>query len=362
MQKSMQRRLFLKASLGATASLAAEWPWASALGESSTLRAAAETRNVLAGSAVSNSQLHHPAIVSILAEQCRILVAENGMKWRTIHPEPDRYDFTVGDELMAFATNRAMLVRGHNLCWHEAQPAWLPQLATPDNAARLLREHIQTVVGRYAGRIHSWDVVNEGIEPGDLQPGNLRDSFWHKLLGERYIDIAFRAAAQADPKALLTYNDYGLEEDGASNDNKRAATIGLLRWMRQNHIPIHALGLQSHLTAIYDELPSWLGLHGFLKEVAALDLQVFVTELDVNDTDLDGSIEKRAKEAAWLCQDYLKNILKHRHVTAVLTWGPVSHGSYGNHDALAGHRALPFDENLRPTPMLTAMIKAFRKR
>jgi endo-1,4-beta-xylanase len=317
---------------------------------------------MLVGSAVSSSQLQDPAVTAILAEQCSILVAENKMKWRYIHPEPDRYDFTAADELMAFATNNSMLLRGHNLCWHEAQPPWLAQVATRDNAAQLLQEHIRTVVGRYAGQIHSWDVVNEAIEPGDGRPDGLRDTLWLKLLGERYIEIAFRTAAQADPKTLLTYNDYGLEEGGPWNDRRRGVAIALLRWMRRNHIPIHALGLQSHLTAHYDELPDWTALHGFLKEVRELDLQVFVTELDVDDSDLDGDIQKREKEAAWLCQDYLKNVLKHRHVTVVMTWGMVSHGSYGNHDPNRGHRALPFDENLKPTPFLTAMLKAFQKR
>jgi endo-1,4-beta-xylanase len=313
---------------------------------------------VLAGSAVSNSQLHDPAVAAILAEQCSILVAENEMKWLALHPEPDRYDFTAADELMAFATSNAMLLRGHNLCWHRAQPPWLALLATPDNAARLLEQHIRTVAGRYAGHIHSWDVVNEAIEPSDGQPGGLRNTLWHQLLGERYIDIAFRAAAQADSKSLLTYNDYGLEQDRG----RQAVVLEFLRWMRRNHIPIHAIGLQSHLTARYDELPNWISLHGFLKQVRELDLQVFVTELDVNDSELDGNIEKREKEAAWLCQDYLKNVLKHPHVRAVLTWGSVSHGSYGNPDPLRGHRALPFDESLRPTPFLTAMLKAIRKR
>ena len=357
----MQRRPFLKASLGATA-FAAAWPPARALGDSSTLQAAAATRNVLVGSAVSNSQLHNPAVAAILAEQFRILVAQNEMKWRHTHPEPDRYDFAAADELMAFTTNNAMLLRGHNLCWHENLPDWLTRLATPDNAARLLQQHIRTVVGRYAGRIHSWDVVNEAIEPSDGQPGGLRNTLWLKLLGERYIDIAFRTAAQADPKSLLTYNDFGLEGDGSWNNARRAVALTLLRWMRQNHIPIHALGLQSHLTAHHDELPNWIGLHGFLKRVAELDLQVFVTELDVDDTYLDGNAQKREKEVAWLCEDYLKNVLKHPHVTAVLTWGSVSYGSYGNHDPVEGHRALPFDENLRPTPFLSAMLKAFRRR
>jgi endo-1,4-beta-xylanase len=356
----MLRRPFLKASLGATA-FAAVWPLARAFGESNTLRAAAATRNVLAGSAVSNSQLYDPAVAAILTEQCAILVAENEMKWRHIHPEPDHYDFTAPDELMAFTTSNAMLLRGHNLCWHDAQPPWLARLATPNNAPRLLEQHIRTVVGRYSGHIHSWDVVNEAIEPGDGQRGGLRNTLWYQLLGERYFDIAFRTAAEADSKSLLTYNDYGLEEDSPWNQGRRAAVLELLRWMRRNQIPIHALGLQSHLTAHYDELPNWIGLHGFLRQVAQLDLQVFVTELDVNDSDLDGNLQKREKEAAWLCQDYLKNVLKHPHVTAVLTWGSVSHGSYGNNDPLRGHRALPFDENLRPTPFLTAMLKAFRK-
>jgi endo-1,4-beta-xylanase len=316
---------------------------------------------MLAGSEVSPSELHDPAVAAILAEQCSILVAGNKMKWHHIHPEPDRYDFTAADELMAFTTNNAMLLRGHTLCWHGAQPPWLERLATPDNAAGLLKDHIRTVVGRYAGHIHSWDVVNEAIEPGDGRPDGLRDTLWLKLLGERYIEIAFRTAAQADSKTLLTYNDYGLEEEGSSNDRRRAVALALLRWMRQNHIPIHALGLQSHLAAHYDELPNWTALHGFLREVGELNLQVFVTELDVDDSDLDGNAQKREKEAAWLCHDYLKNVLKHRHVTAVLTWGMVSHGSYGNHDPNRGHRALPFNENLRPTPFLAAMLKAFQK-
>lgn len=357
----MQRRPFLRAFLGATA-LGAAWPSARVFGESSTLRAAAAARNVLAGSAASNSQLHNSAVASILAQQCGILVAENEMKWPAIHPEPDRYDFTAADELLAFTKSNKMLLRGHNLCWHEALPPWLAGLASPGNAARLLKQHIRTVVARYAGQIHSWDVVNEAIEPADGQPGALRNSIWYKLLGERYIDIAFRAAAEADSKTLLTYNEFGLEGEGGWSDNRRAATLGLLRWMRQNHIPIHAVGLQSHLTSRYDELPNWIGLHGFLKRLRELDLQVFVTELDVDDSDLDGDIQKREKEAAWLCRDYLNNVLRHPHVTAIMTWGTVSHGSYGNQDPLEGHRALPFDENLRPTPLLTAMLQAFQKR
>ena len=348
----MQRRDFLKTSIAAVC--AAGWSPSAAEGPS-TLRAAGATRNVLVGSAISNSQLHNPLLATLLAEQCNITVAENEMKWEGIHPEPDRYDFTEADELVAFAAKNSILVRGHNLCWHEAQPPWLAGIATRDNAAQLLEEHIRTVAGRYAGSIHSWDVVNEAIEPLDGRSDGMRNSLWLKLLGSEYIALAFRTAAQADPKALLTYNDYGLEGDGPDNDRRRAVALALLRWMRNNDIPIHAVGLQSHLKASFGPWPNWGGLHGFLKQVTKLNLQVFVTELDVDDSDLPGSIQKREKETAALCKDYLKNVLKHPQVTAVLTWGLVSRES-------SGHRALPLDENLRPTPFLTAMLETLQKR
>lgn len=360
--KPMHRRAFLKASLGATA-LAAGWPFSSAWGQPNTLRAAAALRKLLAGSAVSNPQLHSSAIAALVAEQCSIVVSENEMKWDAIHPERDRYDFTAADELAAFAEKHSLLLRGHNLCWHDAQPPWLESVATQENAAQLLEEHVRTVAGRYAGRIHSWDVVNEAIEPQDGRPDGLRkSSLWFKLIGKEYIAIAFRAAAAADPKALLTYNDYGLEEPSNGNEDRRDATLALLRWMRSNQIPIHALGLQSHLTARYDELPDWSGMDHFLKQVATLDIKVFVTELDIDDSGLAGKTAEREKEVAWLCENYLENVLKHPQVEAVLTWGLVSHGAYGDQRPYAGHRALPFDEHLEPSPFLTAMLGALQKR
>ena len=361
----MKRRTFVKSSLAAAASsVALRFPLPRV--ESNTLRSAAAKKNLLAGSAVSQSQLKNASLTPILAEQCSIVVAENDMKWDHTHPERDRYDFTAADELVAFAEKNSMKVRGHNLCWHEAQPPWLANVATRDNAARLLKEHIHTVAGGYAGRIHSWDVVNEAIDPEGGRKDGMRDSLWMQLLGLRYIAIAFHAAGEADPKALLTYNDFGLEDDDPYNERKREITLEFLKWMRRNHIPIHALGLQSHLKARYDYLPDWGGLHAFLKQVAKLDLQVFVTEFDIDDSELAAKSEKREKQLAELCRDYLKNVLKHPQVTAVLTWGIVSHQSrqkaVSNRSSETQHIALPFDENLRPTSFLSAMIEAIEKR
>ncbi|MGD0964807.1 MAG: endo-1,4-beta-xylanase [Candidatus Acidiferrales bacterium] len=361
----MHRRAFLQASLGAAVGGSIS-TFSSASEVSNTLRSAAATRKMVAGSAVSNQQLRDPVLAAILAQQCGIVVPESEMKWKAIHPEPNRYDFAAADELVAFAGTNSMLVRGHNLCWHDAQPSWLPGLATPDNAARLLEEHIRTVAGHYAGHIHSWDVVNEAIQPQDNASSGLRNSFWLKLLGPRYIAIAFHAAAEADRRAILTYNEYGLEEDGNYNEVRRQGALALFRWMRKNRIPIDAVGLQSHLTARFPEMPNWGGLHSFLKKVAKLELQVFVTELDIDDSNLAGDAQSRGEWVAWLCRDYLKNVLSHPHVTAVLTWGLVSHGSYrstnADHPDDVPHRALPLDEHLQPTPFLAAMLDVLHKR
>ena len=347
----MRRRDFLKTSLGAA--LCERSPRFSLEGPN-TLRAAGATRNVLVGSAISNAQLHNPMLTAFLSEQCNIVVAENEMKWKHIHPERDRYDFADGDELVAFATKNSLLVRGHNLCWHNAQPPWLENVNTREDAARLLVEHIRTVAGHYTGRMHSWDVVNEAVAPEDRRSDGMRESSWFQLLGIQYIAIAFQTTAEADPKALLTYNEYGLEGDTAESDQRRVVTLALLRWMRKNRIPIHALGLQSHLRAGFGSWPDWHGLHDFLKQVAKLDLRVFVTELDIDDTNFPASGQKREKQVAELCRQYLDNVLRHPQVEAVLTWGLVSHNS-------GGHRALPLDEELRPTPFLTAMLEALQK-
>ncbi|MGH9582026.1 MAG: endo-1,4-beta-xylanase [Bryobacteraceae bacterium] len=322
------------------------------------LRRVAAKNNLLTGSAVSYRELHWPAFTELLAEEAGIVVSENDMKWQTIHPAPDRYDFARGDALVVFARAQGQLVRGHNLCWHEQNPAWLHKMATPRNAAGLLGDHIATVAGHYAGKIQAWDVVNEAIHVKDGLPGGFRNSLWYELLGPRYIDIAFHAARKADAHALLTYNDYDLAQDSPEHESKRRAVLGLLRSLRERKVPIDALGIQSHLRA-GDKPYEWGGLHRFLAEIEALKLQVFVTELDVNDTALPADTAARDRGVAALYADYLRNVLQHPSVKAVLTWGLTDRDTWLNHsnprkDGLP-ERPLPFDADLRPTRAYFAM-------
>jgi endo-1,4-beta-xylanase len=333
-------------------------PLADASGSVESLREIAAKRGLLVGSAVSYAELQRPEFTRLLAEQASIVVSENDMKWARLHPAPEQFDFARADALLAFAKEHRQKLRGHNLCWHNQLPSWFHRVATPENAADLLRGHIAAVARHFAGNIQSWDVVNEAVAVEDGRPDGLRNSPWLRLLGPQYIEMAFRAAAKADPNALLTYNDYDLEEDTPQHERKRQAVLQLLTSLLERGAPLQALGIQSHLRA-HSGTYEWAGLHRFLHEVERLGLQVFVTELDVDDTELPADMNERDRGVGDLYRDYLTNVLQHRSVKAVLTWGLTDADTWLNSfkprkDGLP-QRPLPFDANLKPTPAFAAM-------
>ena len=300
-----------------------------------------------------------------IVEQCSILVAENAMKWGPIHPQPDKYNFAAADKLMAFAAEHKMQVRGHNLCWHQSLPPWFASTVNKQNAEKILVQHIQTVAGRYAGKIHSWDVVNEAVHPSDGLHNGMRNSPWMQLLGERYIDIAFQTARAADPRAMLTYNDYGIEYDTPWDDRRREAVLALLHRMRQRGVPIDAVGVQSHLHAgTRNDFDG--GLKHFMKEAHKLNLQVFVTELDVDDSHVIGSEGAREQAVAAVYKDYMDRMLQYPWMTAALTWGIANRSTWLNHQHPRKDGAqqvpLPLDANYQPTPAFFALREAFDRR
>jgi endo-1,4-beta-xylanase len=311
------------------------------------------------------------AYAAVVREQCRIVVAENAMKWGALRPSAETFRFDEADALVAFEEVNGMKIRGHNLAWHQGNPRWFETGLTAGNARELLVKHIETVVGRYAGRMHSWDVVNEAIDVGgdiggDVKGGRadgLRDSVWLRLVGEDYIELAFQTAREADPQALLTYNDYGIEVETVEAERKRAAVLELLRRMVARRVPVDAMGVQSHITDVSaaGSQPG-AGLMRFIAAVRELGLQVFVTEMDVNDR-ADGTITERdaAVEAAY--RQYLEMVLGEPAVRAVLTWGITDRyswlGSEGPRADGLAKRPLPFDADYRTTAAFYAMREAF---
>ncbi len=329
-----------------------------------TLREAAEQRGFLAGTAVAAGPLRtNPAYAELVKQQANIVVAENAMKFGPLRPGPDKFFFDDADALFAFAEANGIKVRGHNFVWHRQLPPWFEGYATKANASSILTEHIDTVGGRYAGRVHSWDVVNEAIQLDDKQPGGLRNSPWYKLLGPEYIDIAFRTARKVDPKALLCYNDYGIESEAPDQAAKRDAVLALVRGMQKRNVPIDAVGVQSHISAGGDHVYG-AGLQRFLQEIQGMDLKVLLTEMDVNDRALPVDIATRDRAVAATYGSYLKTTLANTGVVALLTWGITDKYTWLNgEDSRADHqpeRALPFDADLRPKMAYVAEVDAVR--
>jgi endo-1,4-beta-xylanase len=352
----MHRRDFLQRSLAALA--ATTIPSPSHAADLPRLRDLAHTKNLLFGSAISDPQLKRPDLTQLVLDQCSILVAENQMKWRATHPEQDRFDFTQADAFLNFAESHHLPARGHNLCWHEHNPSWLDPAITPQNAVSLLTTHIQTVVTRYKGRIRSWDVVNEAIDPAQKNPQGLRNSLWLQNIGEDYVELAHRTAAAADPAALLTYNDYDIETDAPAQQAKREAILAMLQRFIKKGVPIHAVGVQSHLRT-NEGVPTWTGLDKFLSEVEKLNLQVYITELDVDDQFMPADIPERDRQVAEIYRSFLTTVLRHNSVKAVLTWCLSDRDSWlqsfrPRKDALP-QRPLPFDAQLNPKPAFFAL-------
>jgi endo-1,4-beta-xylanase len=214
---------------------------------------------------------------SLILREFNSVTAENAMKMGPIHPEENRYEFAGADAIVNFAVTNNLKVRGHTLCWHNQTPPWLFVDASGKNVSKdvllnRLKTHIQTVVGRYKGRIYAWDVVNEVIS--DDEDKVYRDSKWLEICGEEFIAKAFEFAHEADPDAILFYNDYNTE-----NPTKREKIFKLVRKLREANVPIHAIGIQGHWSIFS---PTENELRETLVNFSSLGVKLQITELDVS--------------------------------------------------------------------------------
>lgn len=338
-----------------------------------SLRAHATARGLLYGAAVNPALLDVDGVAAanttdaytqLVRGQTNILVAENTMKWAALRPTAQSFDFAQADRLMRFAALTGDRVRGHNLCWHEALPAWFAATANKDNARKLLVEHIQTVTARYRGQVHSWDVVNEAVNPKDGRADGLRNSPWLELVGPDYIEVAFQTASAADPGAKLTYNEYDIELDTPEQTEKRGQVMVLLRRLKARGIPIQAVGVQSHLKA--DGSQPGAGLVEFVRQAGKMGLEVFVTEMDVNTRGVEGGPEAQDAAVVQVYRNYLGMMLAEPNVSVALTWGITSAHSWLNESKQpwakrpdgTRQRPLPFDDDLKPTPAFAAIREA----
>jgi endo-1,4-beta-xylanase len=326
--------------------------------DNAPLRRQAAARGLIYGAAAATYQLNDAVFADTLAREAGMLVPEYEAKRGVIEPERGHYDFSGVDGLLAFAHAHGMTFRGHPLVWHNRNPDWLADALSSRDPA-LLTDYIGAIAGRYRGRVHSWDVVNEAI---DLDSGKLRETLWLKAFGPSYIDMAFHAAREADPHALLVYNDWGCE--AGANDRFRTATLDFLERALARGVPIDALGMQGHLAAFGGQVDQ-AKLRTFLAHVKTLGLKVLVTEHDVDDHGGPSDIAARDRAVADASRRFLDVVVDCDATVAILTWGLSDRflEPEGWRDRLfrGGPRSLPLDEDLRRKPLWRAMANALNR-
>jgi endo-1,4-beta-xylanase len=247
------------------------------------LRLAAQASGKLVGAAVPSNLLADGRYAGVLARHFNYLTAEYEMKWDAIERTRGVNDFGAGDAIVAYGQASGMQVKGHALIWHGSVPGWVGGLSTGD-LRTAFENHIRSVAEHYRGRVRAWDVVNEAI--ADSGSG-LRDTVFRQKLGDQYIADAFRLARQADPQALLFYNDYGGE--GLSQKSDRI--YDLAQGLRAQGVPIDGVGLQMHISAANP--PSNASIAANMSRLASLGLLVNISEMDVRIRDLPGTLQAR---------------------------------------------------------------------
>jgi endo-1,4-beta-xylanase len=334
-----------------------------AVGYEVPLRNRAAARGLFYGCAAGSYQLNDGDFRQALAREANMLVPEYELKREIVEPRPGQFDYSGADALATFAGAHGMKMRGHTLVWYAANPPWLEAkvLAAPDD--EILTDYVGRLVGRFRGRIHSWDVVNEALAPDGGRPDGLRDCLWPKRFGPAYIDLAYRTAKQADPEALLVYNDWGCEGGEPWNDRFRAATLKFLAGALARKVPVEALGLQGHLNAFGPGVDQ-KKLRAFLDDVRGMGLSILVTEHDVDDSGGPSDVAARDRAVADASRRFLDVVLDNEATLAVLTWGLTDRylkADNGLRATLSGYspRKLPLDINLKRKPMWGAIARAF---
>jgi endo-1,4-beta-xylanase len=319
-----------------------------------------------------------PLSVDIATTHFDALTAENSMKPALVQPREGEFDFADGDRLLDITQQCGATAIGHTLLWHQQTPKWFfegpdGQPADHDLALARMRKHIATLVGRYKSRIKQWDVVNEAIS--DAEGEYLRPSSpWFKAVGEDHIAQAFRAAHEADPDAILIYNDYNIEQE-----YKRPKAIRLLRSLLEQDVPIHAVGIQGHWRM--DTL-NVAEIEEAIEEFAALGLKVMITELDISvlPTKYQGADlatreeltpeinpyteelpEDVARQHAECYRQVFEMFLRHKDAIGRVTlWGVHDGRSWFNDFPVRGRTDYPllFDREGNPKPAFFAVLKA----
>ncbi|MFC9247563.1 endo-1,4-beta-xylanase [Streptomyces sp. NPDC057136] len=314
--------------------------------EAATLHDLAEDHGRYFGSATDNPELTDTPYTELLGEEFGTITPGNSMKWDATEPQRGVFDFTKGDEVVDFARAHRQRVRGHTLLWHSQLPGWLTSGTwSADELRAILKNHVQTVVKHYKGKVFAWDVANEIMN----EDGTYRENLFYKTLGPGYIADALRWAHQADPKAKLYLNDYNVEWIGPKSD----AYYELIKQLKADGVPVHGFGLQGHLALQYG-FPG--NLQENLQRFADLRVDTALTEVDIRMV-LPSDEAKLAEQADWYAR-VTEACLAVKRCVGITVWDYTDRYSWIPAFFEGEGAALPWDENLKAKPAYFAIRDA----
>lgn len=298
----------------------------------------------------------------LLEKHFNSITPENQMKWEIIHPLPDVYNFSEADKIVEFANKNNMKIRGHTLVWHQQIPSWVfkdekGNYVSKEILLKRLEEHIKKVVGYYKGKVYAWDVVNEAISDNPYE--FLRDAPWYKIGGEEVIEKAFTWAHEADPQALLFYNDYNLEEP-----TKRNKAYELVKRLKEKGIPIHGVGIQGHWTLNW---PTPYMLEESIKKFSSLGVQVQITEFDISiyydryeNNNFKNPPSDRIDKQAEIYKKAFEVLRRYKNdINGVTFWGVADDATWLDYWPIQGRKDHPliFDVNHNPKKAFWEIVK-----
>ncbi|MFJ7041979.1 non-reducing end alpha-L-arabinofuranosidase family hydrolase [Streptomyces sp. NPDC101112] len=284
------------------------------------------------GTAVAAGRLGDSTYSKILDREFDMITPENEMKWDAVEPSRGSFNFAAADRIVSHATAHGQRLRGHTLVWHSQLPGWVGAIRDAATLREVMNKHITTTMSHYKGKIYAWDVVNEAFADGGS--GRHRSSVFQDVLGDGFIEEAFRTARKADPAAKLCYNDYNIEN---WSDAKTQGVYRMVKDFKSRGVPIDCVGFQSHFGA--GGPPA--NFRTTLSEFAALGVDVQITELDI------------AQASATAYTDAVKACLTVDRCKGITVWGIRDSDSWRT-----GENALLFDNGGKKKPAYSAVLKA----
>jgi endo-1,4-beta-xylanase len=328
------------------------------------LAALAASRGVLFGASSSWEIVNDPGYAALFRREVRLLVTDKALKFDFIRPREEVWSFEEADELLGFAERNGMLYRGHTLIWNDYPPPWLQSKSNAERI-RIFDQHIERVGQRYAGKLESWDVVNEPFWPGHGNAGGFRSGPWYEAMGEAYVERAFRRLALVDRSSRFILNEAQTERQDETGLRIRHGLLRLIDRLQDRGVKLDGIGLQAHIKPQFPfEIEPFLR---FIERIAERKLAIYLSEFDIDDESLSEDIPRRDAEVARWAERFLKPVLQNRAIKALICWHLSDRYSWYREPEIVAHRRrnnparpLPFDDAFREKPMVSAIREALQ--